>query len=123
MKCNCLQSFLNVHSSLRLVCRIDGEVSGLEQSVDITMEVNEKTVDSGYFISGNTSIQGFSFVVMTKTFSNFNYSAWLCRILLFLVDETLSYLISSIRLQKSHISIQALALRLGEPWSPCQENI
>lgn len=62
------------HSSLRLVCRLDGDVSGLEQSVDITMEVNEKRVESGYFIFGKASIQDFRFVVMTKTFSIFNYS-------------------------------------------------
>ncbi|XP_067316269.1 macrophage-stimulating protein receptor isoform X2 [Pseudorasbora parva] len=49
-------------SSSQLVCKIDGDVSGLEQSVDITMEVNEKRVGSGYFIFGNASIQGFSFV-------------------------------------------------------------
>lgn len=66
--------FMNVFSFFRLVCRVDGEVSGLEQSVDITMEVNEKRVESGYFISGKASIQGFSFVVMTKTFSIFKYS-------------------------------------------------
>ncbi|XP_048054741.1 macrophage-stimulating protein receptor isoform X1 [Megalobrama amblycephala] len=50
-------------SSSQLVCRVDGEVSGLEQSVNITMEVNEKRVESGYFISGKASIEGFSFVI------------------------------------------------------------
>ncbi|XP_077054260.1 macrophage-stimulating protein receptor isoform X2 [Siphateles boraxobius] len=49
-------------SSSQLVCKIGGEVSDLEQSVDITMEVNEKRVGSGYFIFGKTSIQDFSFV-------------------------------------------------------------
>uniref|UniRef100_A0A673FPP7 receptor protein-tyrosine kinase n=1 Tax=Sinocyclocheilus rhinocerous TaxID=307959 RepID=A0A673FPP7_9TELE len=49
-------------SSSQLVCRIDGEVSGLERTVDITIQVDEKSVESGYFISGKASIQGFSFV-------------------------------------------------------------
>ncbi|KAK2889442.1 hypothetical protein Q8A67_014817 [Cirrhinus molitorella] len=49
-------------SSSQLVCRIDGEVSGPEQNIDITMQVDEKRVESGYFISGNARIQGFSFV-------------------------------------------------------------
>ncbi|XP_016314091.1 macrophage-stimulating protein receptor-like isoform X2 [Sinocyclocheilus anshuiensis] len=49
-------------SSSQLVCRIDGEVSGPEQTVDITIQVDEKSVESGYFISGKAIIQGFSFV-------------------------------------------------------------
>lgn len=55
------------------MCRINGEVSGPEQNVDITIQVDEKSVGSGYFISGKASTQGFSFVVMGKTFSIFNY--------------------------------------------------
>uniref|UniRef100_A0A8C1G8Y8 receptor protein-tyrosine kinase n=1 Tax=Cyprinus carpio TaxID=7962 RepID=A0A8C1G8Y8_CYPCA len=49
-------------SSSQLVCRINGEVSEPEQTVDITIQVDEKSVESGYFISGKASIQGFSFV-------------------------------------------------------------
>ncbi|KAK7155634.1 hypothetical protein R3I93_010318 [Phoxinus phoxinus] len=60
-------------SSSQLVCRIDGEVSGLEQSVDITMEVNEKRVGSGYFIFGKASIQDFSFVTPEITDINPNF--------------------------------------------------
>lgn len=67
--------FINVifHSFLRLVCRIDSEVSDPEQNIDITVQVDEKSMESGYFISGKAIIQGFSFVVMSKTFSTFNY--------------------------------------------------
>lgn len=59
------------------MCRINGEVSEPEQTVDITIQVDEKSVESGYFISGKASIQGFSFVVMIKTFSIFNYLTYI----------------------------------------------
>ncbi|XP_016301616.1 macrophage-stimulating protein receptor-like isoform X1 [Sinocyclocheilus anshuiensis] len=49
-------------SSSQLVCRIDSEVSDPEQNIDITVQVDEKSVESGYFISGKASIQGLSFV-------------------------------------------------------------
>lgn len=49
-------------SSSLLVCRIVGEESGLQQSVNITIQVNERKVGIGYFISGKAGIQGFSFV-------------------------------------------------------------
>ncbi|CAM4627323.1 unnamed protein product [Leuciscus chuanchicus] len=60
-------------SSSQLVCRLDGDVSGLEQSVDITMEVNEKRVESGYFIFGKASIQDFRFVTPEFTDINPNF--------------------------------------------------
>ncbi|XP_026069214.1 macrophage-stimulating protein receptor-like isoform X1 [Carassius auratus] len=49
-------------SSSLLVCRIDSKVSDPEQNIDVTVQVDEQSVESGYFISGNSSIQGFSFV-------------------------------------------------------------
>ncbi|XP_042614643.1 macrophage-stimulating protein receptor-like isoform X2 [Cyprinus carpio] len=49
-------------SSSQLVCRIDSEVSDPEQNIDITVQVDEKSMESGYFISGKAIIQGFSFV-------------------------------------------------------------
>ncbi|RXN03813.1 macrophage-stimulating receptor-like isoform X1 [Labeo rohita] len=50
-------------SSSQLVCRIDGDASGPEENVNITLQVDEKSVESGFFISGKASIQGFIFVI------------------------------------------------------------
>lgn len=60
-------------SFLRLVCRIDSDGSELDQSLNITIEVNEKRVESGYSISGDANTHGFSFVVRTSTFSLFHF--------------------------------------------------
>lgn len=49
-------------SSSQLVCRIDSENSELDQSLNITMQVNERSVESGYSISGEANTHGFNFV-------------------------------------------------------------
>nr|XP_055069772.1 macrophage-stimulating protein receptor isoform X2 [Misgurnus anguillicaudatus] len=49
-------------SSSQLVCRIDDVGSELNQSLKITVQAYEKRVDSGYFISGEASKHGISFV-------------------------------------------------------------
>lgn len=61
---------INIFNSFfRLVCQIDSEGSEPDQSLTITMQVNENKVESGYSISGEANLHGFSFVVRAITFS------------------------------------------------------
>ncbi|XP_051986945.1 macrophage-stimulating protein receptor [Xyrauchen texanus] len=49
------------HSS-RLVCRFESNGTELNQSVDVTIQVDERSVDSGYSISGEACVHGLSIV-------------------------------------------------------------
>lgn len=106
-----LEMILN--SFLRLVCRIDSENSELDQSLNITIQVNERTVESGYSISGEANTHGFNFVVRPITFCIFHFIN-----LAYMFTFTDSSFCTHIRFQKSQILFRIMDLRLGEPRSP-----